>query len=52
MEVLITAEIEKKKPEKQKISQLDEERAAKLEKLKLLKLYKCKMKQKLSNFCR
>ena len=37
MEVLITAEIEKKKPEKQEIKQLDEERAAKLEKLKLLK---------------
>ena len=37
MEVPITAEIEKKKPEKQKTSQLDEERAAKLEKLKQLK---------------
>ena len=37
MEVLNTAEIEKKKPEKQKTSQLDEERAAKLDKLKLLK---------------
>ncbi len=37
MEVQITAEIEKKKPEKQKTSQLDEDRAAKLEKLRLLK---------------
>ncbi len=37
MEVPITAEIEKKKPEKQKTSQLDEERAAKLLKLRELK---------------
>ena len=37
MEVLITAEIEKRKPEKQKTSQLDEERAAKLLKLRELK---------------
>lgn len=37
MEVLITAEIEKKKTEKQKINQLDKERAAKLEKLQKLK---------------
>ena len=37
MEVLITAEIEKKKPEKQKTSQLDDERVEKLKKLRLLK---------------
>ena len=37
MEVLNTAEIEKKKPEKQNPSQLDDERAVKLDKLKHLK---------------
>ena len=37
MEVLITAEIEKKKPEKQESKHLDEERAAKLLKLQQLK---------------
>ncbi|MHA1110432.1 MAG: hypothetical protein ACTSRE_04980 [Promethearchaeota archaeon] len=37
MEVLNTAETEKKKPEKQKTNQLDAERAAKLEKLNHLK---------------
>ena len=45
MEVLITAEIEKKKPEKQKTSQLDEERAAKLLKLR-------ELKQKLAQYFR
>ncbi len=45
MEVLNTAEIEKKKPDKQKTKQLQEERAAKLDKLKLLKLKLAEMEK-------